>query len=308
MLAICGYYQKRLRELFGEIMRDAYSVEIQLPKGDPNGLRIFKLPGWTGTGVKFARTGFQEASDYLKGVSQAGVYVLVGSKADSELPVVYIGEGIPVKRLNEHNRDRDKDFWEWAAVFTSIDERWTKAHIQHLESRLYEIAEIADDQGLCHLVNRQKPQLLHPLAGSDLFYMKAFLNCMRDIISLMGLAIFEDAKSDAKALPENRFSLKGPKGMVANAEERANGFVVLENSTAVLGDQRTIPNKAKVLRADLIAKKIMEKSGEFYVFKKDYPFSTPSLAASVIRGSSVNGRIEWKNSEGKSLNDLANDQ
>ena len=63
-------------------MPGAYSIRIFLPNGEPNGLRILSRPNWTGTGVTFARTGFQEATK-RKELSQAGVYVLVGNSEDS---------------------------------------------------------------------------------------------------------------------------------------------------------------------------------------------------------------------------------
>jgi hypothetical protein len=40
------------------------------------------------------------------------------------------------------------------------------------------------------------------------------------------------------------------------------------------------------------------------VFGKDYEFSSPSAAASVVHGGHVNGRLVWKNSSGVSLKDL----
>lgn len=42
-----------------------------------------------------------------------------------------------------------------------------------------------------------------------------------------------------------------------------------------------------------------------YIVEEDYSFSSPSLAATVVLGRNTNGRAEWKNRDGKSLNDLA---
>ena len=85
----------------------------------------------------------------------------------------------------------------------------------------------------------------------------------------------------------------------------ANGFIVLKESTAVLEAQSSISGNYKALRDDLIRQGVMLKSNELYVFAQDYTFSSPSMAASVLLGRNANGRIEWKNQDGKSLNDLA---
>ena len=43
-----------------------------------------------------------------------------------------------------------------------------------------------------------------------------------------------------------------------------------------------------------------------YTFTRDYMFSSPSTAAAIVRGSSANGRVEWKNQQGKTLAEIEN--
>jgi hypothetical protein len=72
-----------------------------------------------------------------------------------DLPTVYIGEGDPVKaRLESHYAK--KDFWTTAVVFTSKDATLNKAHVQHLEARLVELARGAKR---CQLNNVNTPSL-----------------------------------------------------------------------------------------------------------------------------------------------------
>ncbi|MCR9202206.1 MAG: DUF4357 domain-containing protein [Planctomycetaceae bacterium] len=54
----------------------------------------------------------------------------------------------------------------------------------------------------------------------------------------------------------------------------------------------------------MVANGVLESSGQTYRFTRDYTFSSPSHAASVIRGGSANGRHAWKNSEGKRLKEV----
>jgi len=44
--------------------------------------------------------------------------------------------------------------------------------------------------------------------------------------------------------------------------------------------------------------------GKHYQFSQDYVFSSPSLAAAVVLGRSANGRVEWKDSSGRTLKKL----
>ena len=41
-----------------------------------------------------------------------------------------------------------------------------------------------------------------------------------------------------------------------------------------------------------------------YRFTQDYSFSSPSMAAAVVLGRSANGRIEWKDAQGRTLKEL----
>ena len=54
----------------------------------------------------------------------------------------------------------------------------------------------------------------------------------------------------------------------------------------------------------LINDQVVVASGEKYVFEKDYVFPSPSQAAGVLLGRSANGWIEWKNKDGKTLDEV----
>ena len=44
--------------------------------------------------------------------------------------------------------------------------------------------------------------------------------------------------------------------------------------------------------------------GAGYRFSQDYVFTSPSTAAAVVLGRSANGRIEWKDGQGRTLKEL----
>ena len=279
-------------------MQPSYTIKIFLPSGDPSGLRVLTRQNWTGTGLAFARTGFQAAAQRSE-LKQPGVYVLVGETEDSSLPTVYIGEGDPViNRLIDHNKN--KDFWEWAVVFTSTDNSLNKAFVQHLESRLITIAQ---ENKRCNVANSTSPKR-PTLIESDLADMENFLDTLRGIFPLVGLNIFEKSKAMAKA-KKDRFFLKGREGADATAIQQANGFIVLKESKAALTATSALSPAVGKLRQDLIKKGVLVQKNEAYVFTDDYSFTSPSLASGIILGRNANGRKEWKDNAGKSLNDIA---
>jgi len=125
-----------------------YSIRVFVPDGYPDGLRLVERSNWTGVGVVFKRTGYKQAASRPE-FDRTGIYVLVGSSEDSTLPMIYIGEGDPVKnRLNQHYSK--KDFWDWAVFFVTKDSSLNKAHVKYLESRLLELAKAAKQ-------NEEKP-------------------------------------------------------------------------------------------------------------------------------------------------------
>ncbi len=58
------------------------------------------------------------------------------------------------------------------------------------------------------------------------------------------------------------------------------------------------------LREELIAKGVAKIEGKHFVFLKNHAFKKPSKAAAAILGATANGWIEWKNSEGKTLDEI----
>ncbi|WP_373690663.1 DUF4357 domain-containing protein [Endozoicomonas sp. ISHI1] len=51
-------------------------------------------------------------------------------------------------------------------------------------------------------------------------------------------------------------------------------------------------------------KAIIKLDGDYYVFTEDYEFSSPSTAASLVKGGSVNGLTAWVAENNKTLKEL----
>ena len=58
------------------------------------------------------------------------------------------------------------------------------------------------------------------------------------------------------------------------------------------------------LRRALVQKGVLEDAGSSYRLAQAYSFNSPSTAAGVLLGRSANGRVEWKDEDGRSLKEL----
>ena len=250
---------------------------------------------WSGIGLVFNRTNYKQVLDRSE-FSRTGVYILVGNSDENALPMIYVGEGDPVKdRLNSHYSK--KDFWEWAVFFVTKDNSLNKAHVQRMECRLLELARTAKQ---CKIENGNMP---YPptLSEADTADVDSFLVDILSILPLLGLSVFEKT--------ESRTSLRellyvNSKVITATGYEDAKGFVVQQNSQMVKTGTETIHAYLIALRQDLISEGVVEDVGDRYRFLQDHVFGSPSTASGVVLGRSSNGRTEWKTKNGTTLKEL----
>ena len=68
-------------------VRRGFSVNVFLPTGDPQGLKVVEKSNWTGRGLVIPKAIFG-ASRQREELSRTGVYLLVGPGETSALPIV----------------------------------------------------------------------------------------------------------------------------------------------------------------------------------------------------------------------------
>ncbi len=79
------------------------------------------------------------------------------------------------------------------------------------------------------------------------------------------------------------------------------GVVVLAASQASREVRGSLSNGYKQLREKLIQNGTLEQTSNGYVFTKNQLFKSPSQAAAIIVGYSINGRENWKSKAGETL-------
>lgn len=276
-----------------------FSVRIFIPSGSPDGLRTVEKSNWTGKGVVFPRALFAEARQRPE-LTQAGVYILWGPSESGQLPRVYVGEGDTVlARLEQHARE--KDFWTHAAVFTSKDGNLNKAHVQYLEARLVELAAGAKR---AELDNGNTPKL-PSLSEADAADAEGFLSDLLLCLPIVGVDAFERPKTAGRRAAE---LLIKAKGIEARGRYQSEGLVVLAGSEAVVEEVPSLKEVHRELRRSLLESKVLEPAGNVYRFTQDYSFNAPSTAAAVVLGRPANGRKEWKDAHGRTLEEIQDEE
>lgn len=275
-------------------MSQPYSINIFLADGKPDGLRIITKTGWSGRGVVFSRNDLSDVKGRDE-FQRPGVYILVGTNED-DMPLIYIGEGDPVKpRIEAHHAN--KDFWTWCVFFCSTSNDLNKAHIQYLESELILLAKEAKRVLLDNSQSPTQPNLneIERAVGA------AFLREILTIYPILGISAFE--KPENRETPKELLYLKGPNAE-ATGYESSSGFIVLKGAKA----KKQIANASVNLlqkKFDLFIKEgLFIDGGNSYILTQDYTFSSPSLAAAQFLARNANGRKLWKNKEGKTLKQI----
>lgn len=271
-----------------------FSIRIFVPGGDPDGLRLVEKSNWTGVGVVFTRAVFKQAMARPESL-RTGVYILVGRTEDSALPTIYVGEGDPVQpRLASHQEN--KEFWEWAVFFVTKDNSLNKAHVQHLEARLHDLARSANQS---NLDNKQAPTP-PTLSEAEQADVESFLLDILSICPLLGLGVFEKAEAERRNTDTLLLHVSA-KGVKATGYEDARGFVVCRGSQFVEHETPSTHEYLRTLRKDLVSKGVVTPVDGHLQFTQDHVFTSPSTASGVILGRTSNGRDEWKTKDGRSL-------
>lgn len=290
------------------------SIRIYLKEGTVSGIKSAEVVNHTIQALSCPRNKLSDLNKFFpREANRPGVYFLIGED-NTNKNKVYIGEAENVwDRLKTHATN--KEFWSDVILFTSKDENLTKSHVKYLESRLINIAISADRY---EIDNSNSPNLSSlPLADQD--SMEDFILNVKLLNGSLGHKFLENPIiTTATGIPsspcepqnesiiaiqnDNLYLELKVKGVTANAIQTDEGIVVLTGSQV---SDKTRPFGYSSLREKLISEDIISKDtqGNLY-FSKNHLFNSPSAAAAVILGYSVNGRNVWTDKLGRSLNTI----
>jgi len=273
------------------------TIKIFLVYGDPKRLRTAELSNWTGKAVAGPRSEFEQI--LKRGESNgSGIYLLTGIDPETGTAAVYIGEAECIReRIKNH---LDRDYWNHVVFFVSKDENLTKAHIKYLEGRMIDQAREANRASV---KNSQSSGARLP--ESDKEDMEIFLEKVHQLLPALGVEVLVPAITPAVGI-ERELLYSEIKGLKATGYLTPNGLVVLAGSQAVPQERTSAQQYPWIIdsRERLRAEGTLVHSGTHLTFTADKEFSSPSAAAAVIHGGTVNGLTNWWNKDGKTLKDL----
>jgi hypothetical protein len=280
--------------------RKPFSLRIFVVDGDPDGLRLVERSNWNGKAIIFPRALYTQVRSRNE-FNQTGVYLLLGPMPQSDGELLYVGEADPIRpRLDDHFAR--KDFWTRAVFFVAAGEKLNKAYVQYLEAQLVRRANAAKR---VPLENANKPS--EPtLSEADRADMDVFLDNILEVLPVLGIHAFEQSPHAPKESGTSILTCHG-RGAIARGYDTPQGFVVQTRSSATIDEVPSLkeyfPYVSK-LRTELRERGVLAPEGEVLRFTQDYTFNSPSLASSVIKGSSSNGRVDWKDASGRTLKEL----
>lgn len=275
-------------------MTTGKTIQIFLPDSNPRGIRIAEITSRTVKVLQIPRAELDKGL-LRKELGHVGLYFLLGEE-ESGNKKVYVGETEDTaKRLKDHNRK--SDWWQTALVCISTSAAFTKTHVKYLEWFCHQEARKTERYAVDNSNNPTKP---HTSESMEADLMDHF-DTIRLLCSTLGFPFFESLRQASK---KDLFHCKGKKA-VASGEYSADGFVVFADSTAnmdiVPSTDKTVVNR----RNELIQEKVLQVDGKgTYRFTKDHVFTSPSTAAAVVLGRSANGWMEWKDKEGRTLDEV----
>lgn len=273
-------------------MNKSKIVEIIFHNGQPDGIRRIRKNNSTITTYVVPRPLLSEAKT-LTGVNNPGIYYLISESDDNSIAQIYIGQTSKgISRLDDHNRS--KDFWNKAILFLADSKTFTLDMISGLEK--YAIQKAMESK-------RYKVEnSVVPKYEIDEYAMVSVEENYDEIQFIMGTQGYK--MDDAKVSSNQANILHTTRnGIEAFGVYDGEKFEVLEGSQINIGKEAKLERYNKQ-RADLLKNGSISQVDGKYILNIILDFNTPSGASDFVLGGSTNGWTEWKDKDGKTLDQI----
>ncbi len=284
------------------------TIKLFLVKGSPTGLRTAEISNWTGKAIAGPRSDLDDFLDREE-LRSLGVYLLTGTDSETGEPVLYIGEAENVsKRLKQHAKTEEKDYWIHTSAFVSKDDNLTKAHIRYIEGKLIHAAYASKRAAVMNSASSGSS-----LPEADRAEMDIYIERMLQLLPVLGIHHFsaptvltqpKQAATQEKSNPPAVTLYLKVKGLVASGTRSEEGFTVFKGSQVVTTPVKSCPAGTLKERELLIQKGIITLDEDSYRFTEDYEFSSPSSAGAFVSGCSTNGLTAWMTNSKQTLKEL----
>ena len=267
-------------------------LEIIYHNGQPDGIRSIRRHLSTMTTYVIPRPLLSEAKK-LSGINRPGIYYLISENDENKIAQIYIGQTRNgVVRLDDHNRS--KDFWNKAIMFLADSKTFSLDMISGLEA--YAIGK-AHDAKRYKVENSVNPK--YEIDEYDLPLIEEVYEEIQFIMATQGykMANTKNALNEANTLHTSRNDI------LAFGVYDAEHFEVLEGSEIDMKRQCRSATIEKQRQTALANGNIVCIDGK-YKLTVSVSFNSPSSAGQFVLGGSINGWVEWKDKDGKTLDEL----
>lgn len=271
------------------------TITTYLIKGDPMGARYVFLDDSTCKMFIVPRAELTEIlNKYKDELGQPALYILLGEDTEGK-PKAYIGSTDNfAHRILSH--DNKKDFWSKALAFISATHTIDKADSLYLEYLAFALASkvgrfVLDD-------NKQIPKEPSLPEWKRDTADKIF-DTVQILTAFVGCNVFT----------ETNIHKKEAHLFYCNRKCKATGVYSSQGLTVLKGSE-LCPNNSKHFRdCDVVKRQkfisnFCKLVNGIPITTCDCDFSSPSTAAMMCIGSSANGWTEWKDLDGKTLDEI----
>ena len=267
-------------------------LEIIYHNGQPDGIRSIRRHLSTMTTYVIPRPLLAEAKK-LTGINRPGIYYLISENDDNKIAQIYVGQTRNgVSRLDDHNRS--KDFWNKAIMFLADSKTFSLDMISGLEA--YAIGKATESKRYT-VENSVNPN--YEIDEYDLPLIEEVYEEIKFIMATQGYKM-DDTKTTLNTANVLRTTRNGIQAFGVYDGEH---FEVLEGSEIDMS-RKCHSDKMELQRQTALQNGNISSVGEKYRLTVSVSFTSPSSAAMFVLGGSTNGWIEWKNNDGKTLDEL----
>ncbi len=273
-------------------MATSKKLEIIYYNGQPDGVRSVRRHLSTITTYVIPRPLLSEAKK-ISGITRPGIYYLINENDENKIAQIYIGQTRNgVTRLDDHNRS--KDFWNKAIIFLADNKTFSLDMISGLEEYAIKKAYEAKRYKVENTVNPK-----YEIDEYDLPSIEEVYDEIQFVMATLGYKMndAQQTRNEAEIFHTTR------NGITAYGIYSGDKFQVLEDSEINIAKPVSLP-KYNRQREELLQKGDITVNGKKYILNVILEFNTPSGASDFVLGGSTNGWIEWKNKNGKTLDEI----
>lgn len=267
-------------------------LEVIYYNGQPDGIRSIRRHLSTMTTYVIPRPLLSEAKK-LSGINRPGIYYLISENDDNKIAQIYVGQTRNgVVRLEDHNRS--KDFWNKAIMFLADNKTFSLDMISGLEA--YAIGKVHDSKRY-KVENSVNPK--YEIDEYDIPLIEEVYEEIQFIMATQGYKMDNSKASlnEANTLHTTR------NGVRAFGVYDGEHFEVLEGSEIDMTRKSLSAPMEKQRQTALANGNIILVDGK-YKLMVSVSFTSPSSAGQFVLGGSINGWTEWKDRDGKTLDEI----